>query len=90
MSQAKLEQRLVALERQVARLAEKVGHEAEIPPKIPWWKQISGVFADDPAFDEAMRLGREYRESLRPRARPKKKAGAKKNGRPRHRSGKSA
>jgi hypothetical protein len=26
---------------------------------------VSGTFKDNPAFDEAMRLGREYRESQR-------------------------
>ena len=34
-----------------------------VPAAEPWWKRIAGVFADDPAFDEAMRLGREYREA---------------------------
>jgi hypothetical protein len=31
----------------------------------PWWEKIVGTFADNPVYDEAMRLGREYRESLR-------------------------
>jgi hypothetical protein len=30
--------------------------------------EIYGAFARDPHFEEAMRLGREYRESLRPKA----------------------
>jgi hypothetical protein len=34
-------------------------------PETAWWKRIVGVFSDDPEFEEAMRLGREYRESLR-------------------------
>lgn len=29
----------------------------------PWWEQIAGTFADNPAYNEAMRLGREYRNS---------------------------
>jgi len=28
-------------------------------------KRIVGVFQDDPEFEQSMRLGREYRESLR-------------------------
>ena len=32
----------------------------------PWWEQISGTFANDPICDEAMRLGRKWRESQRP------------------------
>lgn len=29
------------------------------------WRAIVGTFADDPLYDEAMRLGREWRESER-------------------------
>jgi len=32
----------------------------------PWWEQIAGTFAGNSVYDEAMRLGREYRGSLRP------------------------
>ena len=31
--------------------------------EISWWKQRIGMFADNPDYDEAMRLGQEYRES---------------------------
>jgi hypothetical protein len=31
---------------------------------VPWWDQISGTFADNSVYDEAMRLGRKYRNSL--------------------------
>ncbi|WP_286393209.1 hypothetical protein [Pseudanabaena mucicola] len=35
-----------------------------IPQPIkPWWEEIIGVFANDPAFDEAIAIGREYRKS---------------------------
>jgi hypothetical protein len=34
----------------------------------PWWEQITGTFEDDPVYDEAMKRGRQYRESLRPNA----------------------
>ena len=27
----------------------------------PWWKRISGTFANDPMYREAMDLGRQYR-----------------------------
>jgi hypothetical protein len=33
----------------------------------PWWEQIVGTFEDDPIYDEAMKLGRHYRQSLRPK-----------------------
>ncbi len=27
----------------------------------PWWEEISGTFAENQAYDEAMKLGRKYR-----------------------------
>lgn len=58
-----LEERVALLEAEVARLKQKV--DSDVPAK-PWWEQIVGTFADNPAYDEAMQLGREYRDSLRP------------------------
>jgi hypothetical protein len=58
-----LEARVAYLEAEVARLKSKV--ENSTSPR-PWWDQIVGTFADNSAYDEAMRLGREYRDSLRP------------------------
>jgi hypothetical protein len=63
----KLESRVAILEEKVIQLQRKL--EAVAPEAKPWWQNIVGAFADDPAFEEAMRLGREYRESLRPRKR---------------------
>lgn len=64
MADASLEARLTELERRVAKLA---GESMGAPSEKPWWKRIVGVYKDDPEFDEAERLGREYRESLRPK-----------------------
>jgi hypothetical protein len=58
-----LEERVAYLEAEVARLRNKV--ETGVNSK-PWWEQIVGAFAGNSAYDEAMRLGREYRDSLRP------------------------
>jgi hypothetical protein len=58
-----LEERVAYLEAEVARLRNKV--DSSVAPK-PWWEQVVGAFADNSAYDEAMRLGREYRDSLRP------------------------
>jgi len=63
MSNTELKNRLLVLEKEVAVLKQKM--EKEEKPKEPWWKQRIGVFADDPAHKEAMRLGREYRLSQR-------------------------
>jgi hypothetical protein len=61
MSNTEIEKRLSDLEKEVAVLKEKAQKEEKT--KEPWWKQIVGTFADDPAHEEAMRLGREYRLS---------------------------
>ena len=66
----KLEQRLAALEAEVAML--KTG-KSEKEDNRPWCEKIYGTFANDPDYEEAMRLGREYRESTKPKTRKKKK-----------------
>lgn len=63
MAPAELEARLAVLEREVARLRSRV--EATGPADAPWWERVAGTFADDPAHETAMTLGREYRASLR-------------------------
>lgn len=63
---AKLETRVTTLERELASLKEQVASQ-----KLPWWKANLGQFANDPIYDEAMKLGRAYRESLRPAAKRK-------------------
>lgn len=63
MTILELEQRLKRLEEEVERLKQE---RSTAPPPEPWWKKIVGVYKDDPAFDEAERLGREWRESFRP------------------------
>jgi hypothetical protein len=60
MMPEKLEERLALLENEVARLKSKV--ESNSSP-APWWEKITGTFADNSAYDEAMKLGREYRNS---------------------------
>jgi len=66
MPARKLADRIAALEEEVARLRAKV--EGPEPKKeVPWWHVIAGTFANDPIYAEAMRLGREYRKSLRPK-----------------------
>ncbi len=75
MTRLKIEARLTSLEEKIAELQTKVGST----PSKSWLDNIYGAFANDPVYDEAMRLGREYRESLRPRA-PKKRGAVKKNG----------
>ncbi|PZD71025.1 hypothetical protein C1752_08467 [Acaryochloris thomasi RCC1774] len=58
-----IEERVALLEAEVARLKTKVEDSAS---SRPWWEKITGTFANNPAYDEAMHLGQEYRKSLRP------------------------
>jgi len=61
-----IEERLVTLETRLDALQEQAPDclplTAPSKPKRGW-KAIVGAFADDPLYDEAMRLGREWRES---------------------------
>ncbi len=62
MTNIEIEKRLEIVEAEIAVLKSKVEKKDETTA-LPWWKQIVGTFADDPAHEEAMRLGREYREA---------------------------
>lgn len=61
MPETKIEERLAALEREVAELKRQL--PLTEPIVQPWWEITAGTFADDPAFEEAMELGRQYRKS---------------------------
>ncbi|HUG70891.1 MAG TPA: hypothetical protein VMM76_24295 [Pirellulaceae bacterium] len=58
MTLQQLEERLLKLEEKFQEL------EQQITPTTPTkpWRNTFGMFADDPDFDEVLRLGREYRE----------------------------
>lgn len=64
MAVHEIELRVAALEAEVARLKQQL--ESPVQSKGHWVDKVYGAFADDPDFLEAMRLGRKYRESLRP------------------------
>jgi hypothetical protein len=57
-----IEERLSALESEVARLKQRMP-EPHGESSVPWWEEIRGSFKDDPIYLEAMQLGREWRES---------------------------
>jgi hypothetical protein len=67
----KLEQRIALLEAEVAKLKEKP--HIHVPSDQAWFEKIYGTFANDPDYEEAMRLGREYRKSLKPKPLKKKR-----------------
>ena len=55
-----LEERVSALEAQVAHL---LADKQPVNPHIAWYERWKGAFQDDEMYDEAMRLGAEYRRS---------------------------
>jgi hypothetical protein len=71
MTTASIEQRIRALESEVAELKRRL--QGSPSPTEPWWEKISGIFAGDPAFQEAQRLGRAWRDRENARSLPKKK-----------------
>jgi hypothetical protein len=70
-----IEDRVAALEAEMARM--KAQLEKVVPAQRDWLDEVYGAFEGDPIFEEAMRLGREYRESLRPKPRSKQSKRAK-------------
>ncbi len=63
MTNTELENRISVLEAEMAMVKSTIEKKQET--KEPWWEQIAGTFADDAIYDEAMRLGREYRIAQR-------------------------
>lgn len=63
MAGGSIEERVAALEAEMIRLKQLV----EPQKSVPWWEEWVGAFLNDPYFEQAMKYGRQYRESLRPR-----------------------
>jgi hypothetical protein len=59
-----VEERLAAVELELAELKRRL---PPAPDKKNWIDAICGSFKDDPEFDEILRLGREIRQSDRPK-----------------------
>jgi hypothetical protein len=60
-SQTELEQRLAIVEVALSQLQQQI---STTPPN--WIAQISGTFKDEPAFDEVLAYGREFRQTEPP------------------------
>jgi hypothetical protein len=58
-----IEDRLEAVEDAIAELKSRLEVQR---PNSDWMDQVIGVFKDEPAFDEVIRLGREFRMADRP------------------------
>ena len=59
-----IENRLEALEKKVADLARLVTSDRTAKPDQDWRRTV-GMSANDPGFDEMIRLGKEYRQAQR-------------------------
>ena len=59
MTNIEIEKRLKTLEAEVAALKQTATTNEK-----PWYRHVP-KFGGNPAYEEAMRLGREYRESLK-------------------------
>ena len=59
MDATEIENRVSVLESEISTLKEKLAKLEKTPAN--WWQKISGTFADDADYEEAMCLGREYR-----------------------------
>jgi hypothetical protein len=57
-----LEQRVSELENQIRQVLEREKRTEPIGTE-PWWKRHSGAFENNRLYDEAMRLGSEYRRA---------------------------
>lgn len=55
----KLEARVATLETELAQMKQMLSGSRQ--EKAPWWGKVAGSFEDDPTFDEAVRLGQEWR-----------------------------
>lgn len=74
-----LKDRLSALEKEVQRLRMQVsGEQGAVSGRTApdFLERFAGIFADDPTFDEAVRLGREWRNTERPSEAPPETTGA--------------
>jgi hypothetical protein len=62
MTSQQLEERLSSMEQEIAQLKSMMT-TAPAPNPEKWWHKIAGSAANDPTFEEAEQLGREWRRS---------------------------
>jgi hypothetical protein len=60
-----IEQRLERVETELADLKRRVLAGDATPPRKKDWRRTFGMSANDPEFDEMVRLGAEYRKAQR-------------------------
>ena len=62
-----LEERIARLEDKISEVEERLVNASQnAVPRKRGWSSIIGVFADSPDFDQAIQIGREWRNADRP------------------------
>ena len=61
LSQQQLEEKVISLEQEMNQVKKILS--INIKKSVPWWEEIAGKFADNLAFEEAIELGNQYRQS---------------------------
>ncbi|MBH8555465.1 hypothetical protein I8751_24590 [Nostocaceae cyanobacterium CENA357] len=56
-----LEARVATLETELVQMKKMLS--GFLQNQNPWWLKVAGSFENDPTFDEAVRLGQEWRKS---------------------------
>lgn len=69
-----LESRVATLEAEITKLKQQAADQSG--ENQPWWEQRWGTFDDYPDYEKVAELGRQYRESQRPK--PAKSSSRKK------------
>lgn len=61
LSQQQLEEKVISLEQEMNQVKKILS--INVKKSVTWWEEITGIFADNSAFEEAMELGNQYRQS---------------------------
>jgi hypothetical protein len=61
--QPQLENRVANLETELAQMKKLLANFLQPEPPAHWWLQVAGSLEHDPDFDEAVRLGQEWRKT---------------------------
>jgi hypothetical protein len=63
MAAEKIEKRMAQLEQEMVALRKKLD---DLTGSEPWWERIAGSFRNDRVYQQAMRLGKQYRREQKP------------------------
>ena len=58
LSQQQLEEKVISLEKEINQVKKILS--INVKKSVPWWEEIAGTFADNLAFEEAVKLGNQY------------------------------